>query len=565
MQMTVAGATMNGVAECLFDHAALNSCDDLVILHQLGRGSFAVVDRVIRKTSGEAFALKSISKTKLAEQKELQSRLRRELIAQKKFGHPNIIRMLRNFDDQEFFYLLMEYADGGQLSSHLDRCRQLAEVEATGIFVDVARALSHLHEHGMIHGNVQPKAILLVGRMAKLADFGRGIEQPVDVTFSGGMNHVAPEVIAGKPYDHKIDVWAVGTLLYEMVVGCPPLSVTPECHNSEFMVPAEVSLEAKLLMSVLAQVRPEDRPELKRVLARKSLQQDANDARQEEECAHHKESTRLALQEGCSYSPKRPVLQIPRLPLKQLNCELSQEINSCFEQDADALQVECGVWQCHADRDVSLNCLVATEDLQIDTEALEEACRLWKQPCAQELEGEAGCLLGSGALHQDTGLLGHWNQQHRAAKMSSNDADLRESCSGMSITGSLLGEDTLQEELGLCFVGDAEPRIVRTKHNSLSPNKRSHMLFSSLEPIVDLCRSDWCGAMEADPSPGAQSTALPSGPSTLSCSSKESSDWELFTPTSLEPVDKPSFHLGSMLSLIDHDRGRESAMQAPHY
>ena len=91
-------------------------------------------------------------------------------------------------------------------------------------------ALGHLHEQDILYRDIKPENILISAEpdesgYLRLVDFGlaKNLKQGEKTnTFCGTPDYIAPEVIMGKNYDHTVDWWSVGILVYEMIVGCPP-------------------------------------------------------------------------------------------------------------------------------------------------------------------------------------------------------------------------------------------------------------------------------------------------------------------------------------------------------
>jgi len=110
------------------------------------------------------------------------------------------------------------------------------EVSVRRVIVDLAKALSHLHSHGVIHRDIKPENIL-VGKdgEAKLADFGWSIISKYSrcKTLCGTLDYLAPEMLKGIKYDHRVDIWGLGVLTYELLVGSPPFMSDSFRYTSE--------------------------------------------------------------------------------------------------------------------------------------------------------------------------------------------------------------------------------------------------------------------------------------------------------------------------------------------
>jgi len=224
----------------------------------LGSGSYGVVQRVKHKTTGELYAMKVIPKKKVREH-NMTEYLYREVKIQAKLRHPNVLRLHFYFEDAEKVYLLLEYASAGALFSVLRKRRRLPEREAAPVFLDVTKGLQHLHQNGIVHRDLKPENILMCdGMVAKLADFGWCAEIKKDGggrnTFCGTMDYLSPEMVNNQPHDHTVDVWSLGVLLFEMLVGRAPFTSANQMKamalimTAELEVPDFISAAARDLM-----------------------------------------------------------------------------------------------------------------------------------------------------------------------------------------------------------------------------------------------------------------------------------------------------------------------------
>eukprot|EP00971_Amphidinium_carterae_P109864 2176400-Amphidinium_carterae.1 len=131
--------------------------------------------------------------------------------------------------------------------------------EAAPVFLDVTKGLQHLHQNGIVHRDLKPENILMCdGMVAKLADFGWCAEIKKDGggrnTFCGTMDYLSPEMVNNQPHDHTVDVWSLGVLLFEMLVGRAPFTSANQMKamalimTAELEVPDFISAAARDLM-----------------------------------------------------------------------------------------------------------------------------------------------------------------------------------------------------------------------------------------------------------------------------------------------------------------------------
>lgn len=142
-------------------------------------------------------------------------------------NHPNIIKFKDVFKDKKMFLnVVMEYADDGDLISKMKMMRKnnqrFTEDEILDIFTQLCLALKHIHDRKILHRDLKPHNIFLTRRgIVKLGDFG--VSKVLNRTKSkastliGTPVYLAPEIINGKGYDMKSDMWAIGIILYEMM------------------------------------------------------------------------------------------------------------------------------------------------------------------------------------------------------------------------------------------------------------------------------------------------------------------------------------------------------------
>src|SRR6266704_778861 len=168
-----------------------------------------------------------------------RERFIREVEVTSKLSHPNIVPILAA--DECLFvpegpdglcYYVMPYVEGESLRARLQRDKTLPLDEALHITFQVADGLSYAHAHGVIHRDVKPENILLAGNSALVADFGiaravsaAGVQTLTDVGQPvGSPAYMSPEQLAGsRAIDARTDVYSLACVLYEMLVGQPPL------------------------------------------------------------------------------------------------------------------------------------------------------------------------------------------------------------------------------------------------------------------------------------------------------------------------------------------------------
>lgn len=138
----------------------------------LGKGTYGEVLLVQHQDTKEKYALKTIHKLRLENTHQLSS-LEHEVFVQRRIVHDNVVKVYDVMSDKENMYILMEYADGGNLFRYIRKKGRLGEKEAYEFFVQIACALNFLHKNSLLHRDIKPENVLLTGtREVKLCDFG---------------------------------------------------------------------------------------------------------------------------------------------------------------------------------------------------------------------------------------------------------------------------------------------------------------------------------------------------------------------------------------------------------
>ena len=239
----------------------------------LGKGAYGEVQLVQHVRSKIQYALKIIRKEQINSQTPIEIFLR-EISIHKSLVHPNIARLYDHLEDRQKIYLILEYVEKGSVSNLLKKKIKLSEMEACEIFKQVCVGVSFLHEHQIIHRDIKSENLLISkDGTVKLCDFGwcaYGL-QPRG-TFCGTADYMAPEMSTSETYNHKVDVWALGILLYELVHGRPPfLGVSifdklQEIETGNIPIRSSTSPELTHLIHSILNKNPDERPEVKEIL-----------------------------------------------------------------------------------------------------------------------------------------------------------------------------------------------------------------------------------------------------------------------------------------------------------
>ncbi|XP_068120583.1 aurora kinase A [Hyperolius riggenbachi] len=248
--------------------------DNFEIGRPLGKGKFGNVYLAREKQSRFILALKVLFKSQL-EKAGVEHQLRREVEIQSHLRHPNILRLYGYFHDATRVYLILDYAPKGELYRELQRCTRFDDERSATYITELADALMYCHSKKVIHRDIKPENLLLgsSGEL-KIADFGWSVHAPSSrrTTLCGTLDYLPPEMIEGKMHDEKVDLWSLGVLCYEFLVGKPPFEAETnqetyrKISKVDLQFPPYVSEGARDLIIKLLKHDPNQRLPLKDVL-----------------------------------------------------------------------------------------------------------------------------------------------------------------------------------------------------------------------------------------------------------------------------------------------------------
>ncbi|EAW22771.1 aurora family serine/threonine-protein kinase [Aspergillus fischeri NRRL 181] len=225
----------------------------------LGKGKFGRVYLARERDTGFVCALKVLHKNEI-QQGRVEKQVAREIEIQSNLRHPNILRLYGHFHDRKRIILILEYAGKGELYKHLQKEGRFPEWKAAQYIAQMANALQYLHRKHVIHRDIKPENILVdVHGELKMSDFGWSVHAPSGrrLTKCGTLDYLPPEMVdprkCDKPYDQNIDLWSLGVLMYEFLVGRAPFEDTPvmtqrRIARGDMTIPSFVSSEAKDLI-----------------------------------------------------------------------------------------------------------------------------------------------------------------------------------------------------------------------------------------------------------------------------------------------------------------------------
>ena len=200
------------------------------LIEEIGRGGMATVYKAWQPSLSRTVALKVLPPY-FAHDEELLLRFRHEARAVAKLRHPHIVQVFDFHQEDDWFYLAMEFIGGGSLQDRLGREGRLSRKAAIGIAAQVAEGLHHAHTKGFIHRDIKPSNILLSeDGEAVITDFGivKAVEGTrVTKSVYGGMGtseYMSPEQSRGDAVSRSSDLYSLGVVLYESLTGGPPFA-----------------------------------------------------------------------------------------------------------------------------------------------------------------------------------------------------------------------------------------------------------------------------------------------------------------------------------------------------
>ncbi|KAK3379559.1 hypothetical protein B0T24DRAFT_162191 [Lasiosphaeria ovina] len=267
----------------LTDPSNKKTIDDFVILEEMGQGAYGQVKLARYRNNAKRCVLKYVTKRRILV--DTWTRDRRlgtvpleihvlDYLRRDGFRHPNIVEMEDFFEDEVNYYIEMvpHGLPGMDLFDYIELRTNMDEQESRSIFVQVARAIHHLHTKAqVVHRDIKDENVILDGEgRIKLIDFGSAAyikSGPFDV-FVGTIDYAAPEVLAGKPYGGKEqDVWALGILLYTIIYKENPFYSIDEIMDRDLRVPYTISDDSIDLIRRMLDRNVSQRLDIEQVLA----------------------------------------------------------------------------------------------------------------------------------------------------------------------------------------------------------------------------------------------------------------------------------------------------------
>ncbi|OMO95461.1 hypothetical protein COLO4_15871 [Corchorus olitorius] len=230
------------------------------VFEEIGRGRFGIVFRCVSLDSGESYAVKTIDKRKISagDSLDTQCLFNEPKILSLVSSHPNIVHLHNFFEDDFHLHMVLDLCPVSQdLYNLIVDNGTLSESRARPIISQLVQAVAHIHKLGVVHRDIKPENILFDSKgSVKLTDFGsadvavEGLEGVVGTPY-----YVAPEVLGGKEYGEKVDVWSCGVILYIMLAGFPPFYGETVVEIFEAVLRGNLRFPSRVFQSVSPAVK----------------------------------------------------------------------------------------------------------------------------------------------------------------------------------------------------------------------------------------------------------------------------------------------------------------------
>ena len=270
--------------------------EDLTLIKSVGKGSFGEVFLASRKGTDQMYAVKKVSKS-LVLQEKVKKYFNNEIYILKQVNHPNIIKLYEIKQTLNNFYLVFDLCNGGGLSNCLEKYmkqnkKPFTQEIAQSIIRQLVSGLQYLHNNKILHRDLKLDNVLLhfnseedknnfnlLKAQVKIIDFGfaRYLENDsLAQSVLGSPINMDPQILAKMRkidnnqsfgYDQKADIWSLGTICYEMLIGVPPFDATSyeelvsKIQKGNYKIPKNLKLskEAISFINGMLKYNPEQR------------------------------------------------------------------------------------------------------------------------------------------------------------------------------------------------------------------------------------------------------------------------------------------------------------------
>jgi len=202
--------------------------------------------------------------------------LKTEIEIHKELDHPHIIKFHGYIHEENMIYLVLDYAENGNLYTYLHRKKHLTDKEIFRFFFQTCLAISYLHYNDVLHRDIKPENLLLDKDFnIKVCDFGWSAYNLDEgrKTFCGTYEYMAPEIVNNKNYDYRIDIWGMGILLYELFHNKAPYQgrsireIKSSLSQGKITFNDQTPSKAKSLILRILKTNPDNRMSMGQILS----------------------------------------------------------------------------------------------------------------------------------------------------------------------------------------------------------------------------------------------------------------------------------------------------------
>ena len=245
----------------------------------LGKGGFAKCYELICQDNNKVFAAKMLPLSDIKTDRQKQ-KLLTEIKIHKSLHHQQIVAFEHYFKDNSNVYMLLELCQNQTLNELFERRKKLSEIEVQCYIIQLIRALQYLHSHRVVHRDLKLGNLFLNDKMElKVGDFGLATKLDFEgerkKTVCGTPNYIAPEVLYGTGHSYEVDIWAIGVIIYTLLIGKPPFETREvkttytKIKKADFSFPiiSKISVAAKNIIKKILILDPKKRPSLNDLLS----------------------------------------------------------------------------------------------------------------------------------------------------------------------------------------------------------------------------------------------------------------------------------------------------------